>query len=215
MSKSDRLLDELRRINGQRDTRTQEWANEIERLSSGKIKAVVVSAGDISEIRDAVDAIASKTGSQEATRIRALDEALANDTAVNVVDRLRTDCLALLYWRPMGAVSGEERPACDDLTRILGETERIREAVTTRMDTTRIEAIATAVARPEIMLSYCDGGREISFEKASEGQRAAALLFMLLEQPGGPLIIDQPEGDLDNRIIAELTDKLQMSGPWG
>jgi hypothetical protein len=26
---------------------------------------------------------------------------------------------------------------------------------------------------------------------------------MLLEQPGGPLIVDQPEGDLDNKIIAE------------
>ena len=76
------------------------------------------------------------------------------------------------------------------------------------MDTTRVEAIATAVALPEIKLFYCDGGREISFEKASEGQRAAALLFMLLEQHGGPLIIDQPEGDLDNRIITELTGKL-------
>ena len=108
----------------------------------------------------------------------------------------------------MGAASGEERPACNVLKSILGETERIREAVTTRMETTRVAAIATAVARPEITLSYCDGGREISFEKASEGQRAAALLFMLLEQPGGPLMIDQPEGDLDNRIIAELTDKL-------
>ena len=180
----------MRRINGERDTRTQEWASEIERLSSGKIKAVVVSAGDTSEIRDAVDAIAAKTGSQEVTRIRALDEALANDTAVNVVDRLRTDCLTLLYWRQMGAASGEEHPMWADLKRILGETERIREAVTERMDTTRVEAIATAVARPEITLSYCDGGREISFEKASEGQRAAALLFMLLEQPGGPLIID-------------------------
>ena len=51
-------LDELRRINGERDTQTQEWANEIERLSSGKIKALVVSAGDISEISDAIDAIA-------------------------------------------------------------------------------------------------------------------------------------------------------------
>ena len=204
-------LAELRRVNGDRDTRTQEWANEIEQLSSGKIKAVVVSAGDISEIRDAIDAIAAKTGSQEATRIRALDQALANDTSANVVDRLRTDCLALLFWREMGAASGEERPACPDLKAILGETERIREAVTKRMDTTRVEAIATAVAQPEITLSYFDRGREISFEKASEGQRAAALLFMLLEQPGGPLIIDQPEGDLDNRIIAELTDKLHQA----
>ena len=201
-------LHELRRINGERDTKTQQWAKEIERLSSGKINAEVVSAGDTSEIRDAVDAISAKTGSQQATRIRGLDDALTSDTAISVVDRLRTDCLALLYWRQMGAASGEERPMCPDLMRILGDTERICAAVTERMDTTRVEAIATAVARPEISLSYCDGSRKISFDKASEGQRAAALLFMLLEQPGGPLIIDQPEGDLDNRIISELTDKL-------
>ena len=57
-------LDELLRVNGERDSRTQKWATEIERLSSGKINAVVVSAGDISEIRDAVDTVAVKTGSQ-------------------------------------------------------------------------------------------------------------------------------------------------------
>jgi chromosome segregation protein len=76
------------------------------------------------------------------------------------------------------------------------------------METARVFAISAAVPVPAITLSYIDKTRKISFEKASEGQRAAALLFMLLEQPGGPLIIDQPEGDLDNRIIAELTDKL-------
>ena len=204
-------LDELRQVNGTRDTQTLEWANEIERLSSGKIKAVVATAGDILEIRDAVDAIAAKTGSQEATRIRALNEALAGNSSVDVVDRLRTDCLALLYWRQIGAASGANRPECPDLISILGETERIRDTATKLMDTTRVAAIATALARPEIRLSYCDGDREISFEKASEGQRAAALLFMLLEQPGGPLIVDQPEGDLDNRIIAELTDKLHQA----
>ena len=199
---------ELRRISDKRDNRTQHWANEIERLSNGKINTTFVHTGDTSEIRDALDAIAAKTGSQEATRIRGLDEALTSDTAVQVVDRLRTECLSLLHWRQMGASSGERRPACPNLMKALGETERIREAVAEGMDTTRVGAIATAAARPEIALSYCDGSREISFEKASEGQRAAALLFILLEQPGGPLIIDQPEGDLDNRIITELTDKL-------
>jgi chromosome segregation protein len=119
-----------------------------------------------------------------------------------------SDCLALLYWRLLGAAAGEDQPRCADLTKIWGDTDRIRTAVGERMDTTRIEAIATAVSRPEITLSYCDGAREISFEKASEGQRAAALLFMPLEQPGGPLIIDQPEGDLDNKNITDLTDKL-------
>jgi len=95
--------------------------------------------------------------------------------------------------------------------KILGNTEKIRKSLNDVIDMGRIEAISIAVAKPEIELSYCDRDRQISFEKASEGQRAAALLFMLLEQPGGPLIIDQPEGDLDNKIIAELTGKLHGS----
>lgn len=201
-------VDALRRIHGERNKRTQQWANEIEKRSSGKIRTVFVAAGDTSEIKDAIDTLATRTGSQEATRIRALEEAVAKDNVGNVVDRLRTQCLNLLYWRELGAAGGDERPKCSDLMEILGDTDHIREAVVERMDTARAAAIATATARPEIKLSYSDGNREIAFEKASEGQRAAALLFMLLEQPGGPLIVDQPEGDLDNKIVTELTDKL-------
>jgi chromosome segregation protein len=207
----NQALAELKRVNDQRADRTQEWATEIEKLSSGKIKAVVNLAGDTSEVKDAVDAVASKTGSQEATRLTKLEEAIAADSVWNVLDRLRSDCLSLLYWRQMGAASGEEQPKCADLTKIVGDTERIRTSLLEHMDTSRVEAIATAVPKPEITLSYCDGSREIAFEKASEGQRAGALLFMLLEQPGGPLIIDQPEGDLDNRIITDLTDKLHTA----
>lgn len=201
----------LRETNTQRTERTQEWANEIKLLSSGTIKAVVNPNGDISEIAEAVDAIASKTGSQEATRIRALDEALAADSAIDVIDRLRSECLSLLYWRQIGAAAGEDQPNSTELLNVLGDTDKIRTALTERIDVARVEAISTALPKPEIELFYCDAERQISFEKASEGQRAAALVFMLLEQPGGPLIIDQPEGDLDNKIIADLTLKLHTA----
>lgn len=202
---------ELKRVNDQRVERTQEWAQEIERLSNGKIKAAVQPTGDASEIKEAVDAVASKTGSQEAKRLAQLDTALSGGDVWRVVDRLRTDCLNLLYWRLVGSSTGETQPVCPDLMTVLGDTDRVRTALTERMDTARVEAIATAVTKPEIALTYNDGAREISFDKASEGQRAAALLFMLLEQPGGPLIIDQPEGDLDNRIITDLTDLLHRA----
>lgn len=59
-----------------RATRTQAWAKEIETLSAGKIEAVVDPEGDITAIREAIDIVAAKTGSQEATRIRELDEGL-------------------------------------------------------------------------------------------------------------------------------------------
>ncbi len=205
------VVDALKDKNRQRTERTQEWAMEIETLSSGKIKATVYPSGDISEIIDAMDTVASKTGSQEATRLKALEGALSSGPASDVVDLLRTECLALLYWQQMGSVSGDDQPNCAELMKVLGDTEKIRTSLADRMDMTRVEAISTAVAKPEIELSYCDRERQISFEKASEGQRAAALLFMLLEQSGGPLIIDQPEGDLDNRIITDLTEKLHSA----
>lgn len=198
----------LKEINQHRAEKTQKWADEIERLSSGTIKAELDTNGDTSELSDAIDILASKTGSQQATRIKALEEALASDEATEVIDRLRTDCLSLLYWRHVGVAAGEEQPKCEALMSFLGDTEKVRASITELMDNARIEAISTAVTKPDIELFYCDGDRKISFEKASEGQRAAALLFMLLEQPGGPLIIDQPEGDLDNKIIADLTEKL-------
>jgi type III restriction enzyme len=204
-------LEALRTLCRSRAERTVEWALEIEKLSNGKIRAVVESEADISELRDAVDLLGSKTGSQEGTRLKEVDDALSSVSVFDLLDQLRTECLALLYWRQVGSGTGEEKPMAPSLFKILGETERVRAAMLEKLDTSRIEAIAVALPKPKIALSYSDRGKEIAFEKASEGQRAAALLFMLLEQPGGPLIIDQPEGDLDNKIIADLTDKLHSA----
>lgn len=44
----------------------------------------------------------------------------------------------------------------------------------------------------------------IAFSEASAGQQATALLTVLLNQPGAPLLIDQPEDDIDNRAIEEI-----------
>lgn len=44
----------------------------------------------------------------------------------------------------------------------------------------------------------------IPFAAASAGQQATALLTVLLNQPGMPLLIDQPEDDIDNRAIDQI-----------
>lgn len=48
----------------------------------------------------------------------------------------------------------------------------------------------------------------ISFSEASAGQQATALLTVLLNQPGAPLIIDQPEDDIDNRAMGAVIEHL-------
>ena len=44
----------------------------------------------------------------------------------------------------------------------------------------------------------------IPFSEASAGQQATALLSVLLNQGGTPLLIDQPEDDIDNRAINDI-----------
>lgn len=48
----------------------------------------------------------------------------------------------------------------------------------------------------------------IPFENASAGQQATALLKTLLNQSGPPLIVDQPEEDLDNPVMLEIVSQL-------
>lgn len=48
----------------------------------------------------------------------------------------------------------------------------------------------------------------IPFEQASAGQQATSLLGVLLNQSGPPLIIDQPEDDLDNQVIQSVVEQV-------
>ena len=48
----------------------------------------------------------------------------------------------------------------------------------------------------------------IPFRNASAGQQATALLKTLLNRPGPPLIIDQPEEDLDNPVMLEIVERI-------
>ena len=48
----------------------------------------------------------------------------------------------------------------------------------------------------------------LAFGNASAGQQATALLRTLLSQVGPPLIIDQPEEDLDNPVMLEVVEQL-------
>lgn len=52
------------------------------------------------------------------------------------------------------------------------------------------------------------GANRIRFSNASAGQQATALLKVLLKETTGPLVIDQPEDDLDNATIQQIAEEL-------
>lgn len=71
--------------------------------------------------------------------------------------------------------------------------------------------LLSSVPRDNIALTYVSDGQDIPFDKASPGQQASALLRLLLQQVAGTLIVDQPEDDLDNRVLMEIVGRIRTS----
>ncbi len=98
----------------------------------------------------------------------------------------------------------------ESLRRIFGTlTSAQYQGIYARIDSPRIAHLIGAVTTDYIAFSYCDRGTFIDFAHASPGQQAGALLTLLLNQEAGTLIIDQPEDDLDNRIIMDIVAQMR------
>ncbi|HHY35501.1 MAG TPA: AAA family ATPase [Firmicutes bacterium] len=72
-----------------------------------------------------------------------------------------------------------------------------------RQDESRLHELEMLFPDDEIKISMMVDGAAVPVEKLSDGQKATAILLILLQQEDRPLVIDQPEDDLDNRFIYE------------
>ena len=71
--------------------------------------------------------------------------------------------------------------------------------------------LGLALTTPEDVPSFeyrTKDGEYIQFAVASAGQQATALLRVLLNQPGPPLVIDQPEDDLDSQVVNDVVSQI-------
>jgi type III restriction enzyme len=188
------------------------WCKEIEKLSGGLVKVSIDEYGDTKEIHRALTQLSSGTGSHESVRHREFDAKVSENGVDEILKLLIQEAILLLKWSTF-SFDTKPQPEQDypTLSHILGEADSIRSAVLDQITLEAVSSLLVATARPLIDFKYKSGTQTISFEKASEGQRAAVLLMMLLRQQGGPLIIDQPESDLDNNIIAEVANQLHSA----
>lgn len=89
------------------------------------------------------------------------------------------------------------------------ETERKR--IATSFDSARWINLSVAELEFNPRFQYCTNKSKdeyIGFSDASAGQQATALLTVLLNQPGAPLIIDQPEDDIDSKLFKEIVERV-------
>lgn len=95
-------------------------------------------------------------------------------------------------------------------TRILsaaGINAKEKELIRERVENEQIVNLICKKIEFEKSLKYVVNRKDdekILFENASAGQQATALLYILLNQEGEPLLIDQPEDDIDSNAITEI-----------
>jgi predicted nucleic acid-binding Zn-ribbon protein len=140
------------------------------------------------------------------SRIDALFSSLAQETdPLATWEEVLRELERLLLMGDNGELTSEMTPVLTRLDFSLADQRRIRPKLTPDgwLD------LALTPISDQPMFQYQTKDKEfIEFSSASAGQQATALLFVLLAQTGMPLMIDQPEEDLDSQIVVEVVDRI-------
>lgn len=188
-------------------------------MSDGLLKAAVVPASPSEE------QISSIYSMLEGSRIRSPEEKVKDHVKSVVRDAngwpaLCDKFVELCRIKILTASPSGDAPTLDASTRTLLEaafsfetlTEFGRQMVWSKITPTTVTSVLSATSDAFVEFEFKDhDGRYIPFERASPGQQAAALLTLLLKQKAGTLIIDQPEDDLDNRVIMQIAALLRTT----
>lgn len=70
-----------------------------------------------------------------------------------------------------------------------------------------LSSMAKVIPEDKLQIKIVDENGEIDINEGSPGQKSAAILAFILNSGENPLIIDQPEDDLDNSLIYSLIVK--------
>ncbi|MDR4499645.1 MAG: AAA family ATPase [Candidatus Scalindua sp.] len=187
----------------------KEQAKEFSQLSKGLIKAEITKSIDISQLKTHL--LSAVSG----TRIR-------EERIQNLCDFILKDENPLEAWKNILSELRQlaELKISEEKKLSIPETAVLNECGFNEKNITRIIEIMTPenwldIATTEIEFNpdfkYTTSnqmGDVIPFSEASAGQQATALLTVLLNQPGTPLLIDQPEDDIDNRAINEIINNI-------
>lgn len=176
-------------------------------LSEGRIRAGILRGADTSAIVERLSTLVAGTRIRR-DKLESLGQHLCSAPSPAREWCEVADELGVLIPPPGQQFTEAELPATPKLTAI-GFTAQELARLSAKMSLSDwIGALLSGVRDvPKFEYKQSDGDF-IDFSNASAGQQATALLKVLLNQDGPPLIIDQPEDDLDNEVILEIVSAI-------
>ncbi len=139
-------------------------------------------------------------------RVEALFTALRSESdPLETWEEVLAELEAIMQLEQDAEHTSERTPVLSRLGFPVPDQQRIR----SRMTADGWLDLALTPIKDEPSFEYQTKEHEfIAFSAASAGQQATALLRVLLSQTGMPLIIDQPEEDLDNQVVQDVVARI-------
>ena len=187
----------------------EERCRELTALSSGALKVRLRRGAGASRASESLSVILEKSGIRQ--QAKKVDD-LCSDVSQAESPVLRWGMVLSEFEKLVlmeKSVSGaREVPECPILLSA-GFTSSDCERIAERLTVDRWVELALIELEDEPIFEFRQReGDYIRFRDASAGQQATVLLRILLNQKGPPLIIDQPEEDLDNEIVLRIVEDI-------
>lgn len=177
-------------------------------LSDGLIRASLERGVGLARVRDRFRAAIAGSGVRNA-KVEALFDGLQVEP--DPLDSWSSVLSELEILKNLDADAKVQSSLTPTLTR-LGFATSDQEKARTRLSTDSwLDLLLTPVLDKPSFEYRVKESDYIDFALASAGQQATALLRVLLAQPGMPLIVDQPEDDLDSQVVLDVVKRLWVS----
>lgn len=205
----DALRLERRTLETELSTIVSEQIAKIESASSSLARGQLAPEPDLGEVEKSLRKGLDLPNLRESRLETLLSAVRSADDKTVKWSEIQDEMLSLLKWKEGAPAEKGQPPVTLILQNALedGFMEKLRE----RVSIEGVSVMITAIVRPRAEIFHMRDGNPIEFRKASQGEQAATLLNILMNQSNGPLIIDQPEEDLDNKIINEIIQTIHRA----
>ena len=201
------LREQWRQLHRQRGDLYAEQCAKLTGLSDGIIRATALRGANMSAVDGQMKSIMKGSGLRASKIEELLSTISQSNDPISLWGGILNELEKLAQYKPSGdqPSTRPEAPALVQCGFGDGDLAKLAEKLAPE---TWLELALTSLEDKTTFEYRTKEQQYIPFENASAGQQATALLVTLLNQPGPPLVIDQPEDDLDNQIIFDIVTRV-------
>jgi len=193
------------RLLAERSKCLDEQCSQLTKLSEGLLRASLRRGQGLRDVGDRFRTLVAGSGVRTA-KIESLFAALGQESdPISTWETLLDELEGLLLVDPDSELTSETTPVLTRLGLTVADQKRILPKISP--DSWLDLALTPITDQPAFEYRVKEEDF-VEFAVASAGQQATALLRVLLAQTGMPLLIDQPEDDLDSPVIQDVVQRI-------